>query len=160
MSDRFVSIEEYSSLSDGFKCAPEVLEKVTTDDLKTLLYEHTLAPMIQNTIITELKNREPDFEHDDVPEIEGLEEDKKYPVLNFIGSIYHLIGWLLIFGGLTGSICLFSSDSDKSIVDGIIVMVCALFLALMSFAFAEFILVVTDISSSAFKILKKLQDKK
>ncbi len=154
MSDNIISIAEFSTMPDDLKRHPDVLENVTTGDLKTLLSEYNLSPMAKNSIITELMNREPGFKHDLYPEIEESEADKVYPALNFIAFLLKFAGWVYIIIAFVSAAKLFSSGSEASAVIGILVLAGALFLALMSFAIAETIKVFTDISSSAFKILQ------
>lgn len=155
MSGKQISIKEFSALPEIKKCAPEVLASVTTEDMETLLNEHPLTPKVKNTISAELKNRNPNFVYDDVPEGEDSDDDKEYPALNFIAGVDKFIGWLFIIAGV---ISLIYFLTEGSVWEGILALVGSFVFALISFASAESIKVITDISSSAYRILQHLKD--
>jgi hypothetical protein len=71
--------------------------------------------------------------------------------------MFKLFGWLQ---AIVGIIVLLVFSSKEMELYGILVLAASLFSALLSFAYSELILVVTDISSSAFRILKHLKDSK
>jgi len=142
MEHERISIQDFRDLSSSWQCSPDKIEKVTTEDLKTLLKEYVLSDQAKSAIIKELKKRE---------------DDKSYPALNFIAGMFKLFGWLQAIVGIIVVWVFFSKEME---LYGILVLAASLFSALLSFAYSELILVVTDISSSAFRILKHLKDSK
>ncbi len=165
MNDTLITIKEFYALPENKKCAPEVLEILTTEDIETLLSKYVLSPTVKNKMILEMKKRKPNFGIEEFPESGGSEneeskDDKVYPALGFIAGVYKFMGWLFIIGGFFGAVNAFSSDSNVSVEVGILVIVGSLFFSLLSFASAEFIKVFTDISSYAYRILKHLKQNK
>ena len=57
-----LSIQDYRAMPSMSQCAPQILEKVTTEDLKLLLAEYVLTEPAKRSIIDELNRREPSFE--------------------------------------------------------------------------------------------------
>jgi len=158
MEHERISIQDFRDLSSSWQCSPDKIEKVTTEDLKTLLKEYVLSDQAKSAIIKELKKREPNIEYASINPLDALaEDDKSYPALNFIAGMFKLFGWLQ---AIVGIIVVWVFLSKEMELYGILVLAASLFSALLSFAYSELILVVTDISSSAFRILKHLKDSK
>ena len=156
MENQRISIQDYRALSSAWQCSSDKLEKVTTEDLKKLLADYVLSEKAKRAIIDELKRREPDFSYDSVNPLQALaDEDKVYPALSTIAIIFKLFGWLLIIAGVLVVILI----SKEMAIMGILALLVALFFALLSFAVAEGIFVITDISSLAYRILKHISDK-
>ncbi len=157
MENDRISIQDYRALSSAWQCSSDKLEKVTTEDLKKLLAEYVLSEQAKRAIIDELKRREPNFSYASVNPVQALEdEDKSYPALAIIAGIFKLFGWVLIIVGILALVLFISKEMT---LVGIIALAVALFFALFSFAGAESIVVITDISSSAFRILKQVSSK-
>ena len=158
MEQERVSIQDYLSLSSSWQCSPEKLERLATEDLKRLLAEHVLSERIKSAIKGELKNRAEDFQITSVNQFDAIScSGKSYPALNIIAGVYKFCGWVLI---IIGVITLLLLMAKKLVVYGLLVLAVSLFLALLSFALSESILVLTDISDSAFRILEHIQKRK
>jgi len=157
MENERISIQDFRALSSAWQCSSDKLEKVTSEDLKKLLAEYVLSEQAKRAIVDELKRREPSFSYASVNPVQALaDEDKAYPALIIIAGILKLFGWVLV---ITGIIALVIFISKEMALLGILALALALFFALFSFAGAESIIVITDISSSAYRILKYISSK-
>jgi hypothetical protein len=153
-----ISIQNYMALSDVEQCSQDILSQVSTEDLRSLWNDYVLSYNVKLKIFDEISSREPNANLSIVNHGDNLSlEDKKYPALGFLAGVYRLFSFVLIIVGVAASI---DYISKEMVPTGVIVLLASLFFSLISYACAESIIVITDISSFAFRILKHIKDDK
>lgn len=152
MNQDHLSISDFDELPARRKSSPEVLQYITDNDLRLLLEKYGGNKAIKEAILQEIAKRDPNLVNN-VSEYSG--KDSEYPALNTMSSVLSIVGWLFLIGGIIGGL----SYVDKSIFTGIMILVSAVISSIMSFAAAEMIKVMTNISSNTHQILKHLKSK-
>jgi hypothetical protein len=153
MDKKHLTVEDLWEMPEDERYSPSVLSEVTSEDLLKILDEYVLDNDDKEKLVNELKRRDPSFVYVE-NDVDLHEEGLKYPALNGLVIIYTILGWVLLIGGLIGAIKL--SDNTIAMV---LTIVASVILAIFSFASAESIKVMTDISSFSYQILKHLKSK-
>ncbi len=158
---KYTPVKDFKAMQIRDQTSEEVLSTIRTRDLISMLVDVTLQTEITDAIYENLMARIYSAEDEHLPERfideSPLIGEREYPALKFIASMLKLFGWVLIIVGIIAVGIFISKDIAFM---GILILAVSILFALLSFASAELILVITDISSSAFKILMHLKGDK
>ncbi|HOD17755.1 MAG TPA: hypothetical protein PKJ14_03820 [Candidatus Cloacimonadota bacterium] len=155
MDKQYLSIEEFWEIPEEERYLESTLADVSTEDLKKILEEYNLTEKEEEIFISELKRRDPSFVYTEIGGNDLLHHGIHYPALETLIFIYKLVGWVLIIAGLIG----LGVMAEKSALIAFVILIVALIFALLFFAYAESIKVLTDISSFTYQILKNMKSK-
>ncbi len=155
----WVNPEQYRTLSEKEQLSEAVLSSIKESDLVTILIDLEISDnvrdMIYHRLISNIRQTsETEPVSDNISSYSNT--DRMYPVLNMISTIFKVAAGLIILIGII-IVIVTTKAGYSSLLSASAILFYAVIIAIVVYAFAEMIKVMTDISSTSFQILNQLK---
>ncbi|NMD13633.1 MAG: hypothetical protein GYA77_08805 [Candidatus Cloacimonetes bacterium] len=158
MDNEVLSIPEFRALTEEQQCSKEVLAKMPTDILMSLLSEYVISDAVDKAIRTEINERDPDIlaklAEDSEKDSFSVENSKKYKMLRFVRDSFYFSAALNIILGIFGFVYFLA---EQETIEAILCLYFGQAGLLICFSVYTLFDLLGDLSSSSNRILKFLE---